>query len=32
MYDFGMTILLNDGVTYQEMAAELPVVDGVVQP
>jgi hypothetical protein len=29
-YDFGLTMLLNDGITYQEIAAELPIVDGIV--
>jgi len=28
--DIGITVLLNDGVTYQLFAGQLPVVDGVV--
>lgn len=28
--DLGMTIKLNDGITYQLFAGQLPVVDGVV--
>ena len=29
-YDIGITVLLNDGITYQLFAGQLPVVDGVV--
>lgn len=29
-YDFGLTIKLNDGKTYQELAGVLPVIDGIV--
>jgi hypothetical protein len=28
--DIGITVLLNDGVTYQLFAGQLPVIDGVV--
>jgi hypothetical protein len=28
--DIGITVLLNDGITYQLFAGQLPVVDGVV--
>jgi len=28
--DIGITVTLNDGVTYQLFAGQLPVVDGVV--
>lgn len=29
-YDIGITALLNNGITYQLFAGQLPVVDGVV--
>lgn len=28
--DIGMTVLLNTGITYQLLAGQLPIVDGVV--
>lgn len=28
--DIGITVLLNDGITYQLFAGQLPIVDGVV--
>jgi hypothetical protein len=28
--DLGITVLLNDGITRQVFAGQLPVVDGVV--
>ncbi len=28
--DLGMTIMLNDGITYQLFSGQLPIVDGVV--
>ena len=31
-YDVGMTIKLADGITYPLIAAELPVIDNVVNP